>query len=449
MPISPARTAAFDILLRVETQSAYASELLHSARLDKLSSLDRGLTTEIVMGVLRWRSKLDENIAAASTRRLAKLDLEVLTALRMGAYQLHFLTRIPDSAAIHESVELVKRAKKASAAPFANAVLRKLAKPKPISGAIKQDGSVESIAREYAHPEWLVERWIANLGHENTCAICRQDQFLPNTAVRLEDANVEGELRAEGVELVPGALIRSARIVVAGDVTRTTAFREGRVAIQDEASQLVALLVGTGARLLDCCAAPGGKTAVLASRNPTAEIVAAELHAHRVELLRRRVNAANVKVIQADALNLPVEGQFDCVLADVPCSGTGTLARNPEIKWRLQPEDLADLHAKQVGILQAALQHLAPGGRCVYSTCSLEREEDEAVAEEVLGRERLTGHPGDFRLLDVRDELQLRRDTGELSCEHLGSLVSGKYLRTLPGVHPCDGFFAAVIERNP
>ena len=176
----------------------------------------------------------------------------------------------------------------------------------------------------------------------------------------------------------------SARIVTGGDVFSSKAVQEGRVFIQDEASQLVAALVGSGSRLLDCCAAPGGKTAAIAARNPTAEIIAAELHAHRADLLRRRVQHANVQVIQADALKLPTPGDFDRVLADVPCSGTGTLARNPEIKWRLKPEDLADLHGRQVAILRAALAQLAPNGRAVYSTCSLEREENEAVVEEVL-----------------------------------------------------------------
>ena len=223
-------------------------------------------------------------------------------------------------------------------------------------------------------------------------------------------------------------------------LTRTAAFRAGRVVIHDEGSQLVALLVGSGSRLLDCCAAPGGKTAVLASRNPTAEIIAADLHAHRAELLRKRVRAANVKVIQADTLHLPVDGQFDRVLADVPCSGTGTLARNPEIKWRLKPEDISDLHAKQVAILRAALRHLAPDGRAVYSTCSLEREEDEAVVEEVLA------DSPEFHLLDVREELERLRNAGELAWGDLDSLVSDKYLRTIQGMHSCDGFFAAVIE---
>jgi 16S rRNA (cytosine967-C5)-methyltransferase len=180
----------------------------------------------------------------------------------------------------------------------------------------------------------------------------------------------------------------------------------------------------------------------MAARNPTAEIIAAELHAHRAELLRQRVPWKNVQVIQADALNLPVEGRFDRVLADVPCSGTGTLARNPEIKWKLKPSDLVDLHARQVAILQAALRHLSPGGRAVYSTCSLEREENESVIEEVL-----RDAPG-YHLRNSRDELKQLQSSGELVWTDVDSLINGKFLRTIPGVHPCDGFFAAVLEHS-
>ncbi len=444
MPVSPARAAAFDILLRVETQDAYASELLHSSVLDKLSPRDRALATEIVMGVLRWRSRLDEAIAGASSRPLNKLDPEVLTALRIGAYQPNFLTRVPASAAVNESVELIKRARKRSAVPFANAVLRKLASTPAISINETIDLTPGSIAREYAHPPWLVERWTTQFGIERTLQICRSSQHEPAISIRFDDPAAEAELSAEGIELAPGSMLTSARTLpcnTLSDLTRTAAFREGRVAIQDEGSQFVAMLVGTGTRLLDCCAAPGGKTAVLARLNPAAEIIAAELHAHRADLLRNRVHAKNVKIIQADATQLS-EGEFDRILADVPCSGTGTLARNPEIKWRLQPEDLDDLHAKQVAILRASLGHLAPGGRAVYSTCSLEPEENEAVVKQVLA-----DFP-DFRLLDVRDELERLRASGELSWEGLDSLLSDKHLRTIPGVHPCDGFFAAILERR-
>jgi 16S rRNA (cytosine967-C5)-methyltransferase len=398
------------------------------------------------MGVLRWRSRLDETIAAASSKPLAKLDPEVLTALRMGAYQLVFLSRIPASAAINDSVDLVKRARKTSAAPFANAVLRKLAATQqPIQPSTEFDASTELIAREYAHPLWLVERWEKQFGIQATLKICRQNQSEPATSLRFEDPAAEAELAAEGVQLSPGGMLTSARMLLdcpVSNLIRTAAFREGRVAIQDEGSQLIAMLVGTGTRLLDCCAAPGGKTAMLAARNPNSEVIAAEIHPHRADLLRKRVFAPNVRVVQADVTQLPVEGKFDRVLADVPCSGTGTLARNPEIKWRLKPADFDDLHKKQVAILRAALQHLAPGGRVVYSTCSLEPEEDEAVADEVLAY-----LPG-YDLLDIRDQLHQLRASGELAWEDLDSLVSGKYLRTLPGIHPCDGFFAAILEKR-
>jgi 16S rRNA (cytosine967-C5)-methyltransferase len=443
MPVSPARAAAFDILLRVEQQDAYASELLHSDRLDKLSAADRGLTTEIVMGVLRCRSRLDDALATQSSRPLEKLDPQVLTALRIAAYQFLYLSRVPARAAINESVELVKRARKASAAPFANAVLRQLAEktsvPSPIETQL--DTSAAQLAYEFAHPEWLVERWAKHFGIEKAEAICRHDQRIPTTAIRLDTAQVEAELQRDGIELAPGVLLTSARIVTSGDLTQARAYREGRVFIQDEASQLIAVLVGKGTRVLDCCAAPGSKTAAIAARNPTAEIIAAELHPHRAELLRRRVRAANVQVITADVLQLALHDNFDRVLADAPCSGTGTLARNPDIKWRLKPQDLHDLHAKQVAILDAALQQLAPGGRAVYSTCSLEPEENEDVVEEALW------NGSGYTLLDCRAELEALRSSGELATPDLDSLLDGKFLRTIPGVQHCDGFFAALIHR--
>jgi len=438
MAISPARSAAFDILLRVEREDAFASELLHSQRLEALSAADHGLTTEIVMGVLRWRSRLDEAIQPALQRPLAKLDQEVLMALRMAAYQLRYLSRIPAHAAINDSVELVKRAHKRSAAPFVNAVLRKLATEKG-EASVAPAPTAAWLAREFAHPQWMVERWIREFGFDHARSICAHDQTVPRTVVRLDDAALERELEAEGIALTPGELLAGARVVTAGEITRTRAFLQGRVWIQDEASQLVAALVGGGARLLDCCAAPGGKTAALAARNPTAEIIAAELHAHRVELLRKRVHAPNVQVIHADTLDLPSSGGFDRVLADVPCSGTGTLARNPEIKWRLQPSDLDDLHQRQVAILRAALRQVAPSGRVVYSTCSLEREECEAVVDEVLH-----SHP-EFGLCDCRQELQRLRAAGELVWPETESLLNRNFLRTIPGLHPCDGFFAAVF----
>jgi 16S rRNA (cytosine967-C5)-methyltransferase len=432
MSISPARTAAFDILMRVARTEAYAAELLHSDHYCDLPQKDHALATELVMGVLRWQAVLDELIGQHSSQKPGKLDLEVLTALRLAAYQLTFLSRVPERAAVHESVELVKRAKKRSATGLVNAVLRKLAGQKPAQPPLASA----------AHPAWLVDRWTGEFGADAAQKICAYDQTVPEVAIRVSNASVRAELDGDGIKVETGRILVSANRVQSGDLTGTRAFREGRVAIQDEGSQLVALLVGEGRRILDCCAAPGGKTRVLAETNRSAEITALELHDHRARLLRKLVPAANVQVITADAREYRTGEQFDRVLVDVPCSGTGTLARNPEIKWRLKPEDLEDLHARQLAILKSAMKLTAPGGRLVYSTCSLEREENSDVVSEALGAE------AGFQQIDCRVILENLRGRGELRWTDLDSLLAGPSLRTIPGTHPCDGFFAAVLERR-
>jgi 16S rRNA (cytosine967-C5)-methyltransferase len=440
MPISPARTAAFDILLRVEQSQAFASELLHSTGYHKLTSSDHGLATELVMGVLRWRPVLDQELAAASSLKLAELDVEVLTTLRLAAYQLKFLDRIPARAAVHESVELVKRVRKRSAAAFVNAVLRKLDDHPKLPTVNATHG--EELSARWAHPLWLLERWIREFGLDAAHKICAHDQQAPPAAIRLANDCPAEELSEEGIELAAGQLLTRARRVLSGNVAHTRAFRRGKIAIQDEASQLVALLVGHGESILDCCAAPGGKTRLMAERNPQSSVLALELHPQRAGLLRKLVTASNVSVVAADMREPPVARAFDRVLADVPCSGTGTLARNPEIKWRLKPNDLTDLQTRQLAILQSAMRQVAPGGRLIYATCSLEREENSDVVEKALAE--VAG----FHAVDARQELERLRTEGELAWPDLNSIVSGPYFRTLPGVHPCDGFFAAILERT-
>ncbi len=444
MLVSPARAAAFDILLRVERESSYASELLHSAAHEPLSTADHALTTELVMGTIRWRSRLDDEIAKASSQPLSKLDTEILVALRLALYQFRWLDRIPQRAALHESVELVKRARKRSAAPFVNAVLRKLSiTPKDIS--VKSEAaSPDELARDLAHPLWLVERWTREYGLAAAAKICQHNQSIPQTSIRLRTATAEARLTAEGIKLKPGALLSSARRVEAGDVTKTKALRAGQIVTQDEASQLVAALVGTGSRILDCCAAPGGKTLAMADRNPAATITAVDLHPHRARLLQNLLRphaTARIQVVAADAQHLPTSSPFDRILVDAPCSGTGTLARNPEIKWRLSPDDLAELQQRQSAILRSALAQVAPGGRLIYSTCSLEKEENENVVEQALAE-----NPS-FSLLDCHTELDRLKASGELTWPDPTSLTRGPYLRTIPDIHHCDGFFAAILEK--
>jgi 16S rRNA (cytosine967-C5)-methyltransferase len=442
LPVSPARNFAYDILIRVERDGSYASELLNAPRMDTLSREDRALTYELVMSTLRWQSELDARIAKYSSQKVSRLDGEVRVALRLCACQLSHLERIPAHAAVHESVELVKQSGKRSAVPYANAVLRKLSANAKAPVVEAEPGNLQQLAVEFAHPEWMVARWIDMYGYDTARTICAANQHAPASALRLSTPDAEEELVEAGIRIAPGALLTRSRRLISGDLAHSIPFRDHHVAVQDEASQLVAALVGKGKRILDCCAAPGGKTSAVAERNPGAEITAVELHEHRARLLKERVAALNVKVVIGNVTAIDFAEKFDCVLADVPCSGTGTLAGNPEIKWRVKAEDLQGLKDLQVSILRAGANALAPGGRLVYSTCSLEAEEGESVVQQVLqGQDSLS-------LVDCETVLEELKHSGELAWAEPKSLVRGGFLRTLPGIHPCDGFFAAVLRRS-
>jgi 16S rRNA (cytosine967-C5)-methyltransferase len=287
----------------------------------------------------------------------------------------------------------------------------------------------------------MVARWIDMYGYNAARAICAANQHAPGAALRLCTGDAEEELIEAGIRIAPGALLTGARRLLAGDLAHSIPFRDHHVAVQDEASQLVAALVGKGERILDCCAAPGGKTAAMAARNPGAQITAVELHEHRARALKERVAAMNVKVVTGNVAAMEFGERFDRVLADVPCSGTGTLAGNPEIKWRLKAVDLDGLKELQMSILRSAAAALAPGGRLVYSTCSLEAEEGESVVEQVLCRDKA------LSVVPCERVLEELKSSGELAWAEPEGLVRGEFLRTLPGIHPCEGFFAAVLER--
>jgi 16S rRNA (cytosine967-C5)-methyltransferase len=364
---------------------------------------------------------------------MAKFDIEVKLALRLAAYQLLFLDRIPPAAAVNESVELVKLHGKRSAAPLVNAFLRKLS-TSPLDLRTASAQSASEIAYGYSQPGWLVERWAAYYGSEAALRICGFNQQRPRTTVRITSPKVREEVAREGIDLEPGELVANAWHVVRGDVTASSAYREHRLPVQDEGSQLVALLA-QGSSILDCCAAPGGKSAVAAEQNPSALVISADSHLHRVRLMQQLIGSHTAVV--ADARQLPLTGYFDCIIADLPCTGTGTLARNPEIKWRLKPDDLPRLAALQLEILESVAK---VGRSIVYSTCSLEPEEGEEVITEFLSK-----HP-EFRLLSMRDRLQQLAMRGAIRTEAVNGLARGDLLRTIPGIHKCDGFFAAILS---
>lgn len=410
MPASPARRAAFEILLRVE-DGAYADELLHSRRLDDLDARDRALATELTLGVLRWQGAIDFLLVQQAKRRIENLDPDVRCALRLGAYQMRYLTKIPDRAAVSESVDLVKHAQRLSATGFVNAVLRNLPE--------RREGTAEN---EQAHPRWLVDRWWARYGAEKTGGLLRAFLEPPSTYLRLNSRfpveETLAKLEAEGVSASPTAVPGAYRLEE-GRVQQGACWAEGRVRIQDLGSQRIAPLLrpALDKTLLDLCAAPGGKTQhAIELRGGPDGVIACD-YRHR-RLRQMRALAADPPPLAAvDATRpLPFGRKFDQILIDAPCSGTGTLARNPEIKWRLTPEDLVDLQQRQKNILLRGLDALAPGGSLVYSTCSIEAEENDQVVQGVFRR---------------RPQYRI-----------------AERLLTLPGPDGGDGFFAARIEER-
>ncbi len=440
---------------RVEAEGAYASDVLHTELGPSVKPEDAALATELAMGVLRWRGLLDFLLDRHLQKPVARLDLAVALALRMGLYQLRFLKRIPARAAVNESVELVKGARKTSAASLVNAVLRKSAgeASAPATRFLPLDlSAAERLSMLYSHPQWMVERWLGRLGEKRTGELLEANNRVPRLACAAIDParreEVVAELETSGLKVTPGHLLRSAFAVSGGSPTQTAAFQEGRISIQDEASQVVALLldVHVGDRVLDLCAAPGGKTMQLArAAGKTGAVVAADLHAHRLRALQaqiKRIGVANVHLTNLDAAKvLPFSTTFARILVDAPCSGTGTLARHPEIRWRLRPEQFADFHRMQAGILSNALANVAPGGHLVYSTCSLEPEENEDVVAEALrenkpARRAAASHAAAI----LQDYLAPEIAPAELF-DGLGQF------RTFPGERATDGFFAAVLER--
>jgi 16S rRNA (cytosine967-C5)-methyltransferase len=479
MPVSPARAIAFEILRRVEEQGAYAADALH-ARLGSSGTMrrpernaaasrgkanafregpvnrrDAALATELVFGVLRWQRLLDFLAERQANRPAESLQANVRRALRLGAYQLLFLDRVPASAAVNESVELVKQSGNARAASLVNAVLRRMPRG-PFQAAsfesalLGRKEDAERLGILYSHPDWIVRRWLGRFGADGTRALLESNNRpLPTACSVLDPENADQiaeSLREDGLEVAQGHLLARALILRGGNPVESAAFREGWIAVQDEASQAVALLAGveSGQSVLDLCAAPGNKMLHLArAAGPGARVVAADLYPHRLRAVRgqlERTAMAGVALVALDAtIPLPFRERFDRVLVDAPCSGTGTLSRNPEIRWRLKPADIADLARRQAAILRHALDALAPGGRLVYATCSLEPEENEAVVKAVLAEypeARLCDAPADFASHLAKGVLP-----GKLFDRH-------GFFHTLPPETSTDGFFAAILTRK-
>jgi len=404
--ISPARLAAYDVVLRTFEQDAYADRVFRTAA-EGLDQRDRALAQRIAFGTIQRVRTLDHGIEALGRRPVRKLDPPVRAALRIGAYQLAELGSVPAHAAVDESVELVRSAGLERAVPFTNAVLRRLTVGLRGLIASLPDVTPAEAALKHSYPDWVAEVWFRDLGPEEAIVLMKAQNEPAETVVRL----VRGEIEGEPTD-VPGAY-RVQRV-------DEQALAEGRIWPQSRASQLVGHVVGAraGERVLDCCAAPGGKATMLRG-----EVVAVELHEGRARELEetvRHLGATNVQVVNADALALPPElTGFDRALVDAPCSGLGVLAQRPDLRWRSKP-----LPKLQLELLRAAAGRVKPGGTVVYSVCTINADESEAVV-----------------------------DASGLEPESLGEEWpqfrhprQPQFLQTLPHVHGTSGFFVARLR---
>jgi 16S rRNA (cytosine967-C5)-methyltransferase len=355
--VSPARRAAYETVLRVFEQDAYADRALRTAAAG-LDHRDRGFAQRLAYGTIQRVRTLDYAIEELGKRPVRKLDAPVRAALRLGAYELGFL-QTPRHAAANESVELVRVARLERAVPFTNAVLRRVG-----DGIAPLLASLPEGALKHSYPDWIEEVWIRDLGRDGALELMRAQNEAPETVVRL----IRGEIEGESTD-VPGAY----RV----DRVDERALAEGRIWPQSCGSQLASLAVGSreGERILDLCAAPGGKATMLAG-----EVTAVEKHPGRARELEEnaaRLRASNVAVVCADARELPPElRDYDRALVDAPCSGLGVLASRPDLRWRAEP-----LPGLQLELLRAAAQRVRPGGAIVYSVCTINAEENEAIVD--------------------------------------------------------------------
>lgn len=452
------RALALRALEALERREGFADAVLDGffSRHPELRARDRALASHLVYGVLRWRNRLDAHLARAAARPPERMHPRLLQILRLGAYQLLFLDRIPPRAAVGETVELARQAGQGHATGFVNAVLRRVAALGPELELPAEPAA--RLALLFGCPPWLVERWTLEHGPGGAEAMCRAASRIPPLWLRVNTARLAREdaletLLEAGLEAGPGAYAPEALWVAgAGDPRTLPLVADGKAVVQDQASQLVAHLVAPdpGARVLDACAAPGLKATHLAAlAGPGGNVTALDVHPHRVrqvEELARRLGCHGVRAQVADARTFPPldDGPFDAVLADAPCSGLGVLARNPEAKWRRTPESLGELPPLQRALLENLADAVRPGGVLVYATCTTLRAENEDVVEAFLARRP------DFELEPPAARAPLAG--GAVSWE--GLLTPGGCLRTYPdpqageGAAAVDGFFAARLRRS-
>ncbi len=449
--IAPARTAAFTALCDVNAGRLDLPAALAEVRPALQDERDRALATDLVTGTLRWQRQIDHLIAHFAKRPPTKLDFEVLQILRLGIYQLLHLDRVPAAAAVNDAVAMTRRARKTSAAGLVNAVLRSISRNShqlPLPARPPDGDALAYLEVSLSHPGWLARRWLDRYGFDAAEAWENFNNAPAPLMLRVNRLKGDSEtvvkaLAEHGVDVEPARYAPDGLVVKSGNPLRTPLAGTGQFFLQDEASQLVALLGAPepGMRVLDTCASPGGKTTAMASMaGDRAEIVATDVRSARVALLRETVNASgarNIQVQQADLeAGLPFSSEFDIVFVDAPCSGLGTVRRDPEIRWRRTEADLAPLAHAQLTMIGHAAEAVRPGGRLIYSTCSSEPEENDAVVSAFL--EAGAG----FRAVNLTIE-----SPAQFSAALQPVLDDTGVLRTLPHKHGLEAFYGAVLRR--
>jgi 16S rRNA (cytosine967-C5)-methyltransferase len=458
--IAPARVAALRVLQAVGADRSDLASAIAIARTHLTDERDRALLVELATGTLRWLGAIDHLIAHFARRPLARLDPEVRDILRLGIYQLLHLDRVPASAAVDDAVEMTRKAGKGSAAGFVNAVLRHVSRaraalPLPERPELDADGvpadrdaALDYLSTALSHPRWLVARWMDAHGFEAAEGWARfNNDAAPLTlranTLRTSRAALEEALRAQGVECRPTMVAPDGLVVTQGNPLHTPLAEGGLFVLQDEASQAVASLslASQGERVLDTCASPGGKSAAIAAAVGTEGlVVAGDVRGRRIDLLRQtltRVGASRAVPVQIDLhAPLPFVPVFDCVFVDAPCSGLGTIRRDPEIRWRRAPAELTPLAAAQLRMLRHAAPAVRPGGRLVYATCSSEPEENEEVVTAFLSSET--------SFTPLAREGVVDRLPGTM--RHL--INEAGHLRSWPWQHGLEAFFGAVCVRR-
>ena len=424
--IAPARLAAYAALIAVERTPTDLGSALARAKAPLTDERDRALAGEIAAGTLRWRAAFDHVSGAFANRPVSRLDLEVLTILRLSLFQLLHLDRVPAAAIVDDAVELTRRAGKKSAAPFVNALLRRASRERgrlPLPGRPGDDSADEAwiayLSISLSHPAWLIERWLRRWGRTQTEIWALFDNAPAPLTIRANTLKVTRDdlaarLAVAGVVTEPCARAPDGLVVRSGNPLSTPLARTGAFVVQDEASQLVAEYADAhpGERVLDACASPGGKTtSMAASMKDEGLVVACDVRDRRVRLLARTVRESGSRVVRVAMLDaskpLPFAPVFDLVLIDAPCSGLGTVRRDPDIKWRRSPDDFAAFADRQLRILESAAAVVRSGGRLIYSTCSSEPEENEQVVQAFLDAApdfRADGAP--LQTLPFRDGLE-------------------------------------------